>query len=243
MRADHEDLIETVGILRQVTNEIVTSADLEQALARLADLAVELAPGPAWCGIAVLRAGQPGLACSSDELPAAIEEEQYRLGEGPCLTAMCERDLVVSPDLYAEARWPAWCRLATGYGARAVACYPLDIDTQVCGALNLYSTTHVSVTPQDHLTSLLIAEQAGLLLPAVLGRSRDRARIERLRDGNGADRASIDRAVGILMAQRGCDERQAYEVLEEAADAVGADLATVATKLVSTVATRARKGR
>jgi GAF domain-containing protein len=241
MGAERVDLMETVGLLRQVTAEIVTSADLDQALRRLADLAAELAPGPAWCGIAVLRDGDARLAARSGELPPVVEEEQYRRGEGPCLTAMCERDIVISPDLRAERRWPAWCRLAASHGARAVLCFPLNIDTQVCGALNLYPTTDAPVAAEDHLATLLVVEQAGILLGAVLDRGRDRARLERLRDGVDPDRSSIDRAVGILMAQRGCDQRQAHTVLEEAANAVGADVAAVAAKLVSTVAARAKK--
>lgn len=55
MPAEYSDLVETVGLLRQVTVEIVTGTDLDQALRRLADLAVALASGPAWCGISVLR--------------------------------------------------------------------------------------------------------------------------------------------------------------------------------------------
>jgi GAF domain-containing protein len=240
MQPDAENLMETVGLLRQVTADIVTSTDLDQALRRLADLAVERAPGPAWCGISVLSDGQPGLAARSSRMPTMLEEEQYRLGEGPCLTAMSERDVVISPDLTAERRWPRWCRFAARHGARAVACYPLDIDAQMCGALNLYFATSEPSTSPVHLTTLLVAEQAGLLLGTVLDRSRNRARIERLHSGTGHDRSDIDRAVGILMAQRGCDQRDALTVLEEAADALGADMASVAAKLVSAVATRAR---
>jgi GAF domain-containing protein len=241
MQTERLDLMETVGLLRQVTADVITSADLNQALGRLADLAAELTPGPAWCGIAVLRDGDARLAARSADLPTVLEEEQYRRGDGPCLTAMCERDIVVSRDLRSERRWPEWCRLAAGHGARAVVCYPLNIDARVCGALNLYATTNAPSTPEDHLRTLLVAEQAGLLLGAVLDRSRDRARLERLRKGGGPARSSIDRAVGILMAQRGCDQREALTVLEEAADAVGVDLAAIAAKLESTVATRAKK--
>jgi GAF domain-containing protein len=234
------DLMETVGLLRQVTAEIVTSADLDQALGRLADLAADLVPA-GWCGIAVLRDGKPRLAARSEDLPLVLEEEQYRRGEGPCLTAMCERDIVVSADLRNERRWPVWCRMAARHGARAVACYPLNIDAQVFGALNIYRTTDAPTRPDDQLKALLVAEQASLLLGAVLDRSRDRARLERLVDAADPNRSGIYQAVGILMAQRGCDQREALSVLEEAADAVGADLAAVAAKLVSTVATRAKK--
>jgi hypothetical protein len=241
MRAGDLDLMETAGLLRQVTADIVSSADLDQALGRLADLVTGFASAPTWCGVAVLRDGEPRLAARSGDLPTVLEEEQYRRGEGPCLTAMSERDIVVSPDLRAERRWPVWCRLAAGHGARAAVCYPLDIDARVCGALNLYQTTDVAMTAEDHLSALLVAEQAGLLLGAVLARSRDRARLEGLRNGAGPWRRSVDRAVGILMAQRGCDERAALTVLEEVAATVGADMASVAAKLVSTVAARATK--
>jgi hypothetical protein len=65
MRSDDLDVMETVGLLRQVATQIVTSTDLDQALGRLADLAGEVAPGLAWCGIAVLRDGDPRLAARS----------------------------------------------------------------------------------------------------------------------------------------------------------------------------------
>jgi hypothetical protein len=113
----------------------------------------------------------------------------------------------------------------------------------VCGALNLYYTTAASLTVPALRTGLLAAEQAGLLFGAVVDRSRDRAHIERLRSGADRDRSAVDRAVGILMAQRGCDEQQAFTVLEEAADAAGSDVASVAAKLVSTVAARAKNQR
>jgi GAF domain-containing protein len=241
MRAEDADLVETVGRLRQATVEIVTSTDLDQALRRLADLAVELAPGPAWCGISVLRDGEPGLAARSQRFPTVLEEEQYRRGEGPCLTAMSDREVVLSSDLTSERRWPWWCRLAISHGARAVACYPLDIATDVVGALNMYPATDTPLSRSVHLTTMLVAEQAGVLLGVVLDRNRDQARIERLRAGTESDRSDVDRAIGILMAQRGCEQREALTVLEDAADAVGTDVASVAAKLVSTVATRAKK--
>jgi Gpi18-like mannosyltransferase/GAF domain-containing protein len=189
-------LVETVGLLRQVTVEIVTSSDLDQALRRLADLAVELAPGPAWCGISVLRHGEPGLAAGSRSFPAVLEEEQYRRGEGPCLTAMSDREIVVSADLTTERRWPAWCRLAVRHGARAVACYPMDVDTGVIGALNMYPSTDAPLSRSAHLTAMLVAEQAGLLLGVVLDRNRDRARIERLSAAVAAKRVSTVVRVG-----------------------------------------------
>jgi len=241
MGADDMDVVETVGLLRQETANVVASTDLDEALRRLADVAVDLAPGPAWCGIAVLRDGAPGLVAGSERLPTALEEEQYRRGDGPCVTAITDRDVVVCPDLTRERRWPWWCRLAVDHGAHAVVCYPLDIDADVCGALNLYVADEATLTPTTHLTALLVAEQAGLLLGAVLDRTRDREQIQRL--SAGTDRSDIDRAVGILMAQRGCDQQQALEVLREAADAVGSDLSAVAAKLVSTVAARAHRHR
>jgi GAF domain-containing protein len=239
MDADDIGLMETVDLLRQVTAEVVTSTDLDQALRRLADLAVERSPVSAWCGISVLRDGEPGLAARSAQFPTALEEGQYRLGEGPCLTAMSEREIVISPDLTAERRWQRWCPLATDHGARAVASYPLDIDAHVTGALNMYFSTDAPLTPSAHLTTLLVAQQASLLLGTVLDRGREQARIERLLAGADRDGSDIDRAVGILMALRGCDQREAFAVLEATAEAVGAEVATVAGKLVSTVATRA----
>jgi hypothetical protein len=240
MEPDELDLMETIGRIREVTAELVGSADLGEALDRLADLAAQLAPGRTWCGISLLRDGQPALAARSADLPPVIEHEQYRRGEGPCLTAMVDRDVVSSPDLSAETRWPRWSRLAVSHGARAVTSYPLTIEPRISGALNLYQVTAEPMTNHAHLTALLVAEHAGLQLRAVMDRSRYRAQVEELQRVAGSDRTDVDRAVGILMAQRGCDVKEAFVVLDEAAAALGADVTSVATKLVSTVAARAK---
>ena len=51
------------------------------------------------------------MACS-DELAAAVNDLQYRLGEGPALTALTEGCAVRADDLAAETRWPRFRREA-----------------------------------------------------------------------------------------------------------------------------------
>jgi len=238
MQAQDLGFDQTVGLLRQVAAQMVGSTDLGEALDRLSELVAQLIPGRNWCGISVLRDGEPRLAAHSAGLPTVVEQDQYRRGEGPCLSAMCERDVIVSPDLTTEQRWPGWCRLAVAHGARAVLCYPLDIDAQVTGALNVYHAT-APLTRRAHLTTLLIAEHASLLLGTVLERMRHQDQLARLRHEDGCGHtAVVHRAIGIVMAQRGCNADQARAILTDAADALGTELLAVAVKLVSTVAIR-----
>jgi hypothetical protein len=107
MRAEELDVVEAVGLLRQVTAELIGSVDLDQALTRLAHLAAWSAPDLPWCAISLLRDGDTVLLAHTAEFPVIVEEDQYRRGEGPCLTAIGERDIVVSSDLTTERRGPS----------------------------------------------------------------------------------------------------------------------------------------
>jgi AmiR/NasT family two-component response regulator len=73
---------------------------------------------------------------------------------------------------------------------------------------------------------MAIVSQAELLL----GEIRRRSAL-----GGGA---TVDRAAGVIIAQRGCGVREAYDVLEDTANRLGLDQYAVANRLVAAAASR-----
>jgi hypothetical protein len=91
-----------------------------------------------------LMTNEPGarsLLGASDAVGERIEELQYSLGEGPCVSAFTDGEPVLVPDLQAaeiHARWPIFTREVAATGARAVFAFPLQVGTIGIGVLDIY---------------------------------------------------------------------------------------------------------
>ena len=235
-------VVEIVSILRMLTAQLVVSDDLDDALGRLAETTADLIDGSASCGVTVIRPDGVTMAASSSGLPELLDKVQTQTGDGPCLTAIRNREIVVCQDLDFEQRWPDWTARAREYGVRGVLSAPVDIDDQVVGAVNIYAVQPDRFPPDVELTTMLLAEHAGLLIAGVLDRSRRADRNAELTAALG-DGEAVNRAIGIVMAQRGCPAEQALAVLSQASNTLRLPLAAVAERLVDTIASRAMPPR
>ena len=83
------------------------------------------------------------------------------------------------------------------------------------------------IDPELLLTAMAMVNQAEVML----GELRRR---EGLREG-----AAVDRAAGVIIAQRGCGVQEAYDVLRETAQRLGLDRRTVAERLITAAARNA----
>src|SRR4051812_30866816 len=64
-------------------------------------------PGAVEVGISLLdRPAAPTSVAATSRLVVAADQAQYRLNEGPCLTAWAERRAVRVDDLRGDRRWP-----------------------------------------------------------------------------------------------------------------------------------------
>jgi hypothetical protein len=79
----------------------------------------------------------------SDPVAEAVEEVEYTLGEGPCVTAYRTQTPVFDDDLaaHAGARWPEFRRAALAQGVQAAFGFPLVVGWICIGAMNLYRDT------------------------------------------------------------------------------------------------------
>src|SRR5437868_11946125 len=84
--------------------------------------------GVSGAGVMLMSGDIPrGSLCTTDEVSQLIEELQYTLGEGPCVDAFRQDQVVAEPDLAdpATPRWPAFTGPALGAGVRAIFGFPL----------------------------------------------------------------------------------------------------------------------
>jgi GAF domain-containing protein len=230
-------VVEIASLLRELTAGLIASDDLDEALESLAATTAQAVPGESWCGITLIRAGGPTTQATSSPLTARIDDIQYKIGDGPALSAIQTREMVVVGDLAADARWPQWREAALDDGVSGVLSVPLDIDDQVIGALNLYASQPHAFSPDVQLAAMLVAEHAGLLLAAVLDRGRLTGLAADLSEAL-ASGETVNRAIGIVMAQRGCRAEDALEVLRQASTNLRAPLHEVADRLVNAIGSR-----
>jgi len=103
-----------------------------------------------------------GFLSATDEVSHLIEEQQYTLGEGPCVDAYQQDKVVPEPDLAdpVTRRWPAFTPPVLQAGARAVFGFPLRVGTVRLGALNLYRKRVGPLSDDQHADALVVADVA-----------------------------------------------------------------------------------
>ena len=219
--------VELAGLLHELTARLLSSDDVPQALDRLAAFAAGAVPGVLRCSVALIGEGGPPVLAASGPQAQILDDLQYEGGDGPGLEAARTRALVTAPDLQSDPRWPRLAECARAEGVHGVVAIPMDVQRSSVGALSLFVATPGGIDPEVLLTAMAVVNQAEVLL----GELRRR---EGLREG-----ATVDRAAGVIIAQRGCGVQEAYTVLRETAQRLGLDRRTVAERLIAAAARNA----
>ena len=117
--------------------------------------------GVTGAGVMLMSGDIPhGSLCTTDEVSDLIEELQYTLGEGPCVDAYQQDNVVAEPDLAdpLTRRWPVFTPPALQAGVRAVFGFPLRFGTVRLGALNFYRDRPGPLSDDQHADALVIAD-------------------------------------------------------------------------------------
>jgi hypothetical protein len=230
-------LVEVVAALKEITARITSATALPEAVDDLLKVTADVLPGHVRCGVTLVREGEPATFAAAGLPIEVLDEARYADGVGPCMEAVRTRDVVMSQDLYTEQRWPAWSAKACEHGVRAVFSYPFDVDALMLGALNLYGDRAHAFTGEVPLLAVLVADHASLLLRVRLRQLTQEEMLAQVSEVQTGD-ATVERAIGIVMAQRGCRPDQALRHLHDAATHLGVGLPVVAERLVQTVSER-----
>jgi hypothetical protein len=191
--------------------------------------------GVSGAGVMLMSGDIPqGSLCTTDHVSLLIEDLQYTLGEGPCVDAYRQDDVVAEPDLAdpVARRWPAFTPQALRAGVRAIFGFPLRVGTVRLGALNLYRDLPGPLTVDGHADALVMAEVAARwVLEAQAGAPPDTVAQEL---EIGADfHFAVHNAAGIVSVQEGISVTEALIRLRAFAFAADRLLAEVARDVIA----------
>jgi GAF domain-containing protein len=215
-----------------LTALLLTTKTLASFLTALAETALVLAAGCDGCGITLERQGRPLTVASAGTSADRLDEKQYGQNDGPCLQALRTGLEVDVPELLTEHRWGAYPAYAAASGNRSSLSLPIAPRTHTAGALNLYAPRPGAFAGTDLSALRSLAAQATGAIALAQHMADITAVRDELREAL-ATRATIDRAVGITMAQHNCSHDQALDRLRSTAQHRGARLPDVCADLVS----------
>nr|WP_276610712.1 GAF and ANTAR domain-containing protein [Kineococcus siccus] len=208
---------------------------MEEVLARLTQLVAGSVRGADGVSLTVTGGGGARTAASTGGLAVALDEQQYASGRGPCLDAARGATVVRVADTARDADYPDFAAAAREHGVRSSLSVGLPARSRVPGALNLYRVdAPVQVDAEGEQLASLFATFAAVALVNAAGSGAQAARTRYLHVAV-RNRALIDQATGIVMAQEGCDADRAYDRLVERSRSADRPVLEVAADLVAAV--------
>ena len=213
--------------LAERTSRAVARQDADAALMVLTMAAVQ-AELCEFASINFVDQGRVVTAGATDPVAAVLDDEQYRLGQGPCMQAAVTATTVHSTDVPADPRWPLWCLVAAGRGVAAMVSVALPEQVSGgAGSLNLYNTQQRSTDGSDVVRAAeLIAAHAGIALMA-LNRAGE---LWKAVDA----RHRVGQAQGILMERHHIDADEAFQVMRRLSQHRNIPVRTIADHLLDT---------
>jgi hypothetical protein len=227
-----------LSTVEQIQNFILESADFEAFLNELARFSAHQMAGSgedALCGITLLRDRKAATIGWSSDSAREVDQIQYSLSQGPCLTAAKEEREVYVPDLFDEDRWgPDYARAVASHGLRSVLSVPFHLQGEAQAALNLYSDVprkfdgDLAARARGYTREISQALRLAVRFALQTDNATNlRATLE--------SRTVIDMAIGIVMAQNRCNQQTAVRILTEASSHGNVKLRDIAASLVQSV--------
>jgi GAF domain-containing protein len=201
-------------------------------LTRVTDLTTRTIRGADQVSITLVGTGGAHTAAFTGDLALALDEVQYRYGEGPCLTAAVHAVTVHVADMAAESRWPHWTAEAVTAGAHSSLSIGLPMHEDVTGALNVYATRRDAFSPDAVLVARSFAEFAAVAMSNAHLYQTQVTLAQHMRAAM-QSRAVIEQAKGIIMVERRCPADEAFATLTKISQNSNRKLRDVAAALVA----------
>jgi GAF domain-containing protein len=216
--------------LRALAQFFINDSTLGDTLLRVAELACKVIPAADMAGITLLVEGRPATGVFTDAQAPEIDAAQYANDSGPCLEAFRRQQVIRIDSAYTDPRWPEFTAAAIAHGIAATLSVPLAALGEGLGALNLYSRTG-PFADQEVQQAEAFAMQASILLANVQVYWDARELGERLQQAM-RSRATIEHAVGILLAGGGRTPEEAFQLLVRASQRENRKLRDIAAAIV-----------
>jgi GAF domain-containing protein len=224
---------ELTTVFAHLHGMLLPTQDATTAVSRLARAVQQMIPSAAGAGVSLFdEHGAPVSTGATDTLVEAADQLQYKLGQGPCLSAWATGELQLVEDTTTDTRWAAWQAAAAEAGIRSVLSIPMTYRGRSRGAMKVYATTVGAFGDTEQQVLGLLAEAAATLL-GVAQPVDAPVRLSASLKAAMHSREVIGFAVGVLMAREHLSAEAGRSLLLERARAQGRGVAEVATEILA----------
>lgn len=237
---EHEDDLRSS--LADLGTLAMTDLSLSDTLSHVAEFAVRAIPGADGAGLTLLHPGRPDTIVASADFVRVVDDIQYTLGEGPCITAAAQGITVRSGSLETDPRWPEFGPKVGRLGVHSVLSLPLITAGDVLGAMNVYAHRPDAFDARAAELGELFSVPAAISVQnarALAGAARLTEQLEKALNS----RAVIDQAIGVLISRSGCTGAEGYDKLRSLSQSEHRKVAVVAEAMVGEAMKTARTRR
>ena len=234
---DQDDLS---AALRGMSTMLTGPGNLEETLTHVAEFAVQAIPGADGAGLTLLAEDQRRQTIvASAEFVRQVDDIQYGIEEGPCITAVDQRVTVTSGSLGGDAQWPHFGPRVGRLGVHSVLSLPLLVPGRVVGAMNVYAHDKDAFSTEAVRLGELFARPAAVSVVNAQLIADSQRLIGQLSEAL-SSRATIDQALGLMMGLYGDTAEEAFARLTAISRRSGRKLRVVAQELLDDGVRRAR---
>jgi GAF domain-containing protein len=210
----------------------IPTQPLTDSLARIAELATAVLPGPAEAAVAVVRA--PGEVTRGVTAPLAADLDRLLHAAGPRCVPPADGAPVLVPDTGHEPALAEFAAHARRHGVTSVLSVALVLDGRTVGSLSVFRT---GGAPFDAVSLELARAFAAVAAGTVARAGEHAAAAETARSLRLAmeSRAVIEQAKGVLMARHRCSAEEAFRRLAAESQRTNRKLRDLAVDLVGAV--------
>ncbi len=204
---------------------------LDTVMDKLAALSKRTIPGASEVSVTIVEPGKATTAACTGDLALRLDERQYDRGYGPCLDCIAGGEPIQIDSMSSETRWRDYTTEAARHGAGSSLSIPVPVQREVSAALNVYSTEEHAFDPESVELSQTFAAYAGVAL-ANMHLYEAQGKVAEQLQAAMQSRAVIEQAKGMLMAERRCGAKQAFDILVQLSQQSNRKLRDVAQALV-----------
>ena len=231
-----DDLQDSLAQLGQLSTGLLS---LEESLTRVAQFAVQAIPGAEGAGLTLLEENRSDTIVATADFVTQIDDIQYSLGQGPCISAAADQQTVMSGSLGGDQRWPQFGSRAARMGVHSVVSLPLVTNARVLGAMNVYAHEKNAFTADAGRLGELFAVPAAIAVQNAQVLAQTKRLASQLQAAL-STRGVIERAIGIMMSRSGGTEAEALDRLRSLSQHKHEKLPVIAQSIVQEAVRRAR---
>ena len=194
-----DDLQDSLARLSKLATGLLP---LEDSLRRVAEYAVRAIPGAEGAGLTLLEENRSDTIVSTADFVARVDDIQYSLGQGPCISAARDRQTVMSGSLGGDQRWPQFGSRVARLGVHSVVSLPLVTDEGVLGAMNVYAHQKNAFPADAGRLGELFAIPAAIAVQNAQVLAQTKRLASQLQAAL-SSRGVIERAIGNMMSRSG----------------------------------------